>query len=97
MRTELTRRAVDGPGTAPIERRRAAHANAGVALPEDRERFVDKVARAAYKITDEDVESLKRAGVAEDEIFELAVCAAVGEASRQLDAAMAALDAAEAG
>jgi hypothetical protein len=34
------------------------------------------------------------AGVPEDEIFELTVCAALGQATRQLDAALAVLDAA---
>ena len=90
----MMRRAIEGPGKASVADRRAAAANAGV--PEALVHFIDKVTRHAYKITDEDVEHLKRAGIAEDAIFELAVCAALGEASRQLDAAMAALDAAEA-
>ena len=45
-------------------------------------------------ISDADVAATKAAGVSEDEIFELTVCAALGQATRQLDAALAALDAA---
>ena len=35
---------------------------------------------------------MKAKGVSEDEIFELTVCAAYGQATRQLNAALAALD-----
>jgi alkylhydroperoxidase/carboxymuconolactone decarboxylase family protein YurZ len=47
-------------------------------------------------VTDEDVAAATEAGLPEDEIFELVVCAAFGEASRQLNGALAALDAATA-
>ena len=53
------------------------------------------VTRNAWKVTDEDVAAVKAAGVPEDQIFELAVCASLGQSTRQLDAALAALDAAE--
>ena len=43
--------------------------------------------------TDEDVAATTRGGVSEDQVFELAVCAAYGAATRQLDSALAALDA----
>jgi hypothetical protein len=48
-------------------------------------------------VTDEDVEAVKAAGLSEDDIFELAVCAALGQSARQLAAALAALDEATAG
>ena len=41
-------------------------------------------------MTDEDVAAAK-AALSEDEMFELAVCAAIGQATRQLDNALAAL------
>ncbi len=53
--------------------------------------LVAKVATAAWTVTDADVVATK-AAVSEDEIFELAVCAALGQATRQLDSALAALD-----
>ena len=71
---------------------RAAFANQGVAEPA--RGLIDKVARTAYKITDEDVTAVKAAGYSEDAVFELTVCAALGQATRQLDAALAALAAA---
>jgi hypothetical protein len=90
LREAVTRNAIAGDGMAPAATRQAAAANDGLA-DEPRRAFVAKVTRTAYKVTDEDVAQLVAAGVSEDEIFELAVCAALGEANRQLDAAMAAL------
>ena len=72
-------------------RHRAAFANAGVEEPV--RALVDKVARNAHKITDEDLAAVKAAGYSEDAVFEVTVCAALGQATRQLDAALAALDA----
>jgi adenine-specific DNA methylase len=72
--------------------RRAAFDNQGVYEPA--RALVAKVAKAAWTVTDADVAATKSAGVSEDEIFELAVCAALGQATRQLDEALAALDAA---
>ena len=54
--------------------------------------LVDKIARCAWTVTDADVVAAKADGVSEDEIFELTVCAAYGQATRQLNAALAALD-----
>jgi hypothetical protein len=85
-RDALVKRILEGDGKASREARRAAFDNkSDVAL-------VAKVAKAAWKITDEDIAASK---LSDDEVFELAVCAAVGEATRQLDAALAALEAVE--
>lgn len=84
-------RVLEGAGQAPSGQRRAAFDNHGVAEP-GRALF-DKVTQHAYKVTDADVEAAKR-GLSEDEIFELTICAALGQATRQLDAALLALDAA---
>ncbi|MDB4959424.1 MAG: hypothetical protein JWO36_6993 [Myxococcales bacterium] len=92
LRRVVIERVLEGPGKAAPEQRRAAFANEGVA-PAVRT-LIDKVTHHAYKVTDEDVEAAKAAGVTEDEIFELAVCASLGQATRQLEAALAALDAA---
>jgi hypothetical protein len=50
-------------------------------------RYLEKVRTRAYEITDEDVEALKEAGVAEDEIFEQTVGVAIAEGLRRWDAA----------
>src|SRR5262245_43078889 len=90
-RKALVERVLEGPGRTAPEQRRAAFATEGVVEPA--RTLVDKVAKYAYKVTDEDVAAAKQQ-LGEDEIFELAVCAAIGQASRQLDAALAALAAA---
>ena len=74
------------------EVRRAAFDNANV--PPSAAALVDKVARNAWKVTDEDVAAARSAGLSEDEIFELVVCAAYGQATRQLEAGLAAVAAA---
>jgi len=49
--------------------------------------YLDKVRTGAYRVTDDDVAELKRAGVTEDEIFEATVAVAAEEGLRRLDAA----------
>jgi alkylhydroperoxidase family enzyme len=53
--------------------------------------YLDKVRRHAYTVTDADVDALKAAGFAEDEIFEQTVAVAVASGLERLDAGMAAL------
>jgi hypothetical protein len=77
-------RILDGEGRASAAARRAAFDK-----PEGP--LLAKVAAHAYRVTDEDVAAAK-AIASEDEVFELVVCAAVGQAKRQYDAAMAALE-----
>jgi len=92
FRQRVVDRAVNGDGVSSTSARRAAFDNRDV---EPRARMlVDKVARHAWTVTAQDVDAPRAAGVSEDEIFELVVCAALGQATRQLDAALAALDAA---
>jgi hypothetical protein len=91
-RTALIARILEGAGSASNTQRRAAFNNAGVAEPFSR--LNDKIANDASTISDEDIAAVQAAGLSEDQIFELAVCAAVGEANRQYEAALAALDAA---
>lgn len=88
-------RVLRGDGEATREQRAAAFANTPtVDLPASAHELIAKVATQAWTIEDGDVEAVKRAGVSEDAIFELAVCAAIGHSKRQLDAALAAVDAA---
>ena len=92
-RGAAVRRVLGEHGRASRDDRRAAFANTSV--PDPARVLVDKVARHAYKVTDEDVAEAKAGGLTEDQIFELCVCAAMGQATRQLDAAFAVLDAYE--
>lgn len=91
-RKRLERRILEGDGKASRSERRAAFGNSGIVEPLGA--LVDKVAKNAYRVTDEDINALRVSGVSEDQIFEIVVCAAVGQATRQYDAALAALDAA---
>lgn len=87
------RRAIlDGAGTSTGEARQRAYDGDGA--PGAVAAYVRKVKEAAYEITDEDVAALRAEGLDDDQIFELTVAAAMGQASRQYDAAVAALDAA---
>jgi hypothetical protein len=88
-RKALVARILKGHGRAPHAQRRAAFDNAGLAEPLGT--LIDKVVRHAYKVTDDDIAAVKASGLSEDQIFELAVCAAIGQATRQYDAAIAAL------
>jgi hypothetical protein len=85
----LIARVLDGDGKAPTELRRAAFDNAG--LGEPTRTLIDKVAHHAYRVTDEDVAAVRTAGLTEDQIFEIVVCAAIGQACRQYENALAAL------
>ena len=91
-RKTVIARILEGDGQASHEQRRAAFQNAGLAGPLGT--LIDKLSKHAYKINDEDVDRVCASGLSEDQIFEIVVCAAVGEATRQYDAALAALEAA---
>ena len=87
----LLARILEGDGRAPLAQRRAAFDNG---LSEPLSTLIDKVAKHAYKVTDEDIAAASRSGLTEDQIFEIVVCAAIGQATRQYDTAVAALEAA---
>ena len=90
LRQALVERLLSGPGTATPDARRAAfdhQAHDGRA-----DALLDRVAREAWTVRDADVAAPLQSGLSEDEVFELVVCAAVGQATRQLETSMAALD-----
>ena len=88
---------VTGPaGHTGAELRRAALARAaqlsgGGPLPPSLAGYVDKVARHAYQVTDQDVGALQSAGNSDDAIFEITVAAALGAALGRLERGLAAL------
>ena len=92
FREATIRTVTEGPARSSADARRAAFANDGVTEPA--RALLGKVVEHAYKITDDDVQAAAKA-LGEDEVFELVVCAAIGTATRQLDAALAALAEAE--
>jgi alkylhydroperoxidase family enzyme len=93
---EVARAILETPGDAAPELRRAVAAVAAgdeaQELPEELRPYVKKVTRNAYKVTDGDVDRLRKAGYSEDAIFELTLAAALGAARSRLDAGLRAMD-----
>jgi len=90
-RRQVVERVLTGPGVSSAADRQAAFDNARV---DDRaDELLRTVAQHAWKVTDTQVRSAVSAGLAEDAVFELAVAAALGQATRQRTSASAALDA----
>ena len=89
-RNALVRRILKGTGKASLPERWAAFNNSNVAQPLGA--LVEKVAMHANTVTSEDITVAKASGFSEDQVFEIAVCAAVGQATRQYNAAIAALE-----
>jgi alkylhydroperoxidase family enzyme len=85
---DLMREVLDGPGVTTRSERMAALDGPG---PELTQAYLTKVREHSYRVSDEDFVALRAAGVSEDAIFELTVAAAVGAASRRLDAARRAM------
>lgn len=96
-REELVERLLEGDGRASRDLRAAAFRDERQALPEAVRVLVEKVVTRASEVRDRDVEAARAAGLTEDELFELVVCVAVGEANREYETALAALDATERG
>ncbi len=88
----LIARVVEGDGRASHAQRRGAFDRTLAAEP--LRTLVGKVAEHADRVTDEDIAAAKAAGHTEDQIFEVVVCAAIGQASREHEAALKALAAA---
>jgi hypothetical protein len=88
-RQALVTRILEGEGIASRAQRRAAFDGAGLTGPVGV--LVEKVCKRAHEVTDEDVAAPRASSLGEDEVFEIVVCAAVGEATRQLESALAAL------
>ena len=85
----LEDRILNGEGRASPEQRARAFGNAG--LPQPLDGLLGKVATRPAQVTDADFAAARAAGFSEDELFELVVCAAVGQSARLYDAGLAAL------
>lgn len=85
----LVDRVLNRDSQTPQDLRHRAFHNAD--LPEPLATLLGNVATAPTTVTDADLAAVKAAGFSEDEIFELVICAAVGQATRQYEAGLAAL------
>jgi alkylhydroperoxidase family enzyme len=84
-----------GEGRASPEQRAAAFTNTGVPLA--LQALIGRVATSPAQVTDADFAAARAAGFSEDQLFELVIAAAVGQAARIYDAGLAALAAASGG
>jgi hypothetical protein len=85
----LVDRVLNGDGRAAVEQRAHAFRNDGLAPPLDA--LIGKVADSPTQITEADLAVAKAAGCTEDQLFELVICAAVGQSTRLYEAGLAAL------
>lgn len=83
--TRATHAVLESPGATPPQQRWAAFHRRMDELAPGLRAYVEKVATVAYRITDEDVDALKRAGHSEDAIFEITAAAALGAAIMRLE------------
>lgn len=88
-RERLLDAVLSAPGSTPGAVRQAVVQRGSVPAP--LAAYVEKVGLHAYKVTDDDVLALQRAGYSDDAIFEITVAAAVGAALHRLDRGIAAL------
>jgi hypothetical protein len=88
-RKALEDRILKGEGRASPDQRVRAFSNTGLSGP--LHALVDKVATRPTQVTEADFAAAHASGLSDDEIFELVICAAVGESSRQYEAGLAAL------
>jgi len=86
----LVDRVLNGEGRASPEQRARAFGNADIPPPLDV--LIGKVAMKPAQVTDADFALAKAAGFSEDQLFELVICAAVGQSARLYEAGLAALD-----
>ena len=85
----LVDRILNGKGRASAQQRAHAYRNDG--LPPPLDTLIGKVATNPTQVTDADFAAAKASGVSEDQLFELVICAAVGQSARLYEAALAAL------
>jgi hypothetical protein len=85
----LVDRVLNGEGKASAEQRACAFGNDGLSPPLDT--LIGKIVNSPVQVTEADLAAAKASGCTEDQVFELVVCAAVGQSDRLYGAGLAAL------
>ncbi|TCM50520.1 hypothetical protein EV648_102564 [Kribbella sp. VKM Ac-2568] len=85
----LVDRVLNGEGRASAQQRARAFSNEGLSPPVDA--LIGKVATRPTQVTEADFAAAKASGFSEDQLFELVICAAVGQSTRMYEAGLAAL------
>jgi hypothetical protein len=89
MYQALVDRVLNGEGTAAAEQRARAFSNEGLSPP--LQSLIGKVAARPVQVAEADFAAARASGLSEDQLFELVICAAVGESARMYEAGLAAL------
>ena len=89
LASAMEQRILRGGGMASPELRAKAFDNRD--LPEPLSTLLDKVAKRSFQVSESDFAAALAAGFTEDQLFELVICAAVGDSSRLYQAGLAAL------
>jgi hypothetical protein len=92
LRPALLERILNGPGKATRNLRISAFNNEDV--PGSLRDLIANIVARPPQVTDADFATAGSAGFDDDELVEMVICAAVGEANRQYEAGVAALAAA---
>ena len=90
--TRTTHAVLDGRGVTASQMRWAAFHRRIDELPAELRNYVQTVAANAWRVTDEDVNALKRAGHSEDAIFEVTAAAALGGAIMRMERGLIVLE-----
>jgi alkylhydroperoxidase family enzyme len=90
--TLTTHAVLDGRGVTASQMRWAAFHRRIDELPAELRNYVQTVATNAWRVTDEDVNALKRAGHSEDAIFEVTAAAALGAAIMRMERGLIVLE-----
>ena len=90
--TRTTHAVLDGKGVTASQLRWAAFHRRIDELPAELRAYVQTVAANAWRVTDEDVDALKRAGHSEDAIFEVTTAAALGAAIMRMERGLIVLE-----
>jgi hypothetical protein len=85
----LVDRVLNGEGRAAAGQRAHAFNNDGLAPPLDT--LIGKVATRPAQVTEADFAAAKASSFSEDQLFELVICAAVGQSARLYEAGLVAL------
>jgi hypothetical protein len=85
----LVDRVLTVEGKASVEERARAFSNDGLSPPVDA--LIGKIARTPVQVSDADFAAARESGYSDDQLFELVVCAAVGQSARLYEAGLAAL------
>jgi hypothetical protein len=91
---ELVDRVLTGAARAPADLRARAFRNEGLPAPLDS--LIGKVVTSPAEVTEADFAAAESSGFSEDQLFELVICAAVGQSTRLYETGLGALAEADA-